>query len=205
MQKLEMDIIDEQIDTLGKAFMGMTLGCVRCHDHKFDPITQEDYYAMAAIFRSTRSLAPEKMGSIKFWYEHSLATPEQLEEKKKFDEALKAKKAEAREIHCGRAERGESGAAKAGGGLSRRRGTACRRSRRWRLPMCCLWPGRMSWMPISCLLCRQFLDRQPDDHPIFSRWRELAAKQDADGIREHYAPLFAEALELEERVRLTTR
>ncbi len=72
----------------------MTLGCARCHDHKFDPITQEDYYALAAIFRSTRSLAAEKMGAIKFWYEHSLATPEQLEAKKKFDADLKAKKAE---------------------------------------------------------------------------------------------------------------
>ena len=92
MQKLEMDIIDEQIDTIGKAFMGMTLGCVRCHDHKFDPIRQEDYYAMAAIFRSTRSLATEKMGAIKFWYEHSLATPEQLEAKKKFDEAAQSAK-----------------------------------------------------------------------------------------------------------------
>ncbi len=94
MQKLEMDIIDEQLDTIGKAFMGMTLGCARCHDHKFDPITQEDYYAMAGIFRSTRSIAAEKMGAIKFAYEHSLATPEQLEEKKKFDADLKAKKAE---------------------------------------------------------------------------------------------------------------
>ncbi len=93
LRKLEMDIIDEQIDTAGKAFLGMTLGCVRCHDHKFDPITQEDYYALAAIFRSTRSLAPEK-GTIKYWYEHSLATPEQLEEKKKFDAEVKAKKAE---------------------------------------------------------------------------------------------------------------
>jgi len=35
---MEMDIIDEQIDTIGKAFLGMTLGCARCHDHKFDPI-----------------------------------------------------------------------------------------------------------------------------------------------------------------------
>ena len=94
MQKLEMDIIDEQMDTLGKAFMGMTLGCARCHDHKFDPVAQEDYYAMAAIFRSTRSLSAEKIGVIKLWHEHSLATPQQLEEKKKFDAELKVRKAE---------------------------------------------------------------------------------------------------------------
>ncbi len=50
---LEMDIADEQVDTLGKAFMGMTLGCARCHDHKFDPIPTREYYAMAGIFKST--------------------------------------------------------------------------------------------------------------------------------------------------------
>ena len=50
------EVIDEQIDTLGKAFMGMTIGCARCHDHKFDPIPTSDYYAMAGIFKSTQSL-----------------------------------------------------------------------------------------------------------------------------------------------------
>lgn len=53
---LEMDVIDEQLDTLGKAFLGLTIGCARCHDHKFDPIPQADYYAMAGILRSTRTL-----------------------------------------------------------------------------------------------------------------------------------------------------
>jgi len=35
--KMEMDIIDEQLDTVGRVFMGLTIGCARCHDHKFDP------------------------------------------------------------------------------------------------------------------------------------------------------------------------
>ncbi len=55
-QQLRFDIIDEQLDTLGKVFMGQTIGCARCHDHKFDPIPQRDYYAMAGIFASTRTL-----------------------------------------------------------------------------------------------------------------------------------------------------
>ena len=47
-----MEVVDEQITTLGKAFLGMTIGCARCHDHKFDPIPTTDYYALAGIFRS---------------------------------------------------------------------------------------------------------------------------------------------------------
>lgn len=48
-----MDNIDEQIDTLGKAVLGLTVSCARCHDHKFDPIPTTDYYALAGIFHST--------------------------------------------------------------------------------------------------------------------------------------------------------
>jgi hypothetical protein len=55
-QQLRFDIIDEQLDTIGKVFLGQTVGCARCHDHKFDPIPQRDYYAMAGIFSSTRTL-----------------------------------------------------------------------------------------------------------------------------------------------------
>jgi hypothetical protein len=55
-QQLRFDIIDEQIETVGRAFLGQTLGCARCHDHKFDPVSQRDYYALAGIFASTRTL-----------------------------------------------------------------------------------------------------------------------------------------------------
>lgn len=53
---LTMEVVDEQIDTIGRAFLGMTIGCARCHDHKFDPIPTKDYYALAGIFRSTKTL-----------------------------------------------------------------------------------------------------------------------------------------------------
>lgn len=71
--KLEMDLIDEQIDTIGKSLMGMTLGCARCHSHKFDPIPTEDYYALAAIFKSTRTM--DDLKTIAKWHESSVATP----------------------------------------------------------------------------------------------------------------------------------
>lgn len=49
------DVVDEQIDTTTKTFLGLTVACSRCHDHKFDPILTSDYYALASIFSSTRS------------------------------------------------------------------------------------------------------------------------------------------------------
>jgi Protein of unknown function (DUF1549)/Protein of unknown function (DUF1553)/Planctomycete cytochrome C len=48
-----MDVVDEQIDVSTQAFLSLTVGCARCHDHKFDPIPTKDYYALAGIFRST--------------------------------------------------------------------------------------------------------------------------------------------------------
>ncbi len=49
----KLDVIDEQIDATTRAFLGLTVSCARCHDHKFDPIPTKDYYAIAGIFRST--------------------------------------------------------------------------------------------------------------------------------------------------------
>lgn len=54
-QKFMADLVDEQIDTTTRAFLATTVACARCHDHKFDPIPQADYYAMAGIFRSTET------------------------------------------------------------------------------------------------------------------------------------------------------
>ncbi len=55
-RKVMLDILDEQIDVTARAFMGVTLACARCHDHKFDPLTQKDYYALAGILKSTRTM-----------------------------------------------------------------------------------------------------------------------------------------------------
>ncbi len=50
----EMRRVDNQIDVFSKTFLGLTVGCARCHDHKFDPITARDYYALAGYLRSSR-------------------------------------------------------------------------------------------------------------------------------------------------------
>jgi cytochrome c553 len=86
--KMQMDIIDEQIDTVGRTFMGMTLGCARCHDHKFDPISTEDYYSLAGIFKSTKTM--ENFTVVAKWQERPLGTPDAIEhqfaQQKKIDD-----------------------------------------------------------------------------------------------------------------------
>ena len=55
-KKIRYETISDWVDTTGAAFMGLTFGCARCHDHKFDPLTQRDYYAMQAIFSGSREI-----------------------------------------------------------------------------------------------------------------------------------------------------
>ncbi|MFN3653326.1 MAG: PSD1 and planctomycete cytochrome C domain-containing protein [Armatimonadota bacterium] len=91
-EKMLIDIVDEQLDTTGKAFMGLTLGCARCHDHKFDPISTEDYYALAGIFKSTKSM--ESLVTIAKWWENPIPTPEDLARKAEHEKRVAAIRAE---------------------------------------------------------------------------------------------------------------
>lgn len=52
--KAAADELDDRVDTLTRGFLGLTVSCARCHDHKFDPIPQQDYYSLAGIFQSSR-------------------------------------------------------------------------------------------------------------------------------------------------------
>ena len=75
-KQLEMDVVDEQLDTLGKAFLAQTIGCARCHDHKFDPIPTRDYYSMAGILRNVKSL---EHANVSKWTERPLPLEEAQE------------------------------------------------------------------------------------------------------------------------------
>jgi hypothetical protein len=88
--KMEMDIVDEQLDTIGRGLIGLTMGCARCHDHKFDPIAQKDYYALAGIFKSTRAM--ESFTKIAKWNENLIATAEEIRQKEKHDQEIKEQK-----------------------------------------------------------------------------------------------------------------
>ncbi|MEM9382984.1 MAG: DUF1549 domain-containing protein, partial [Planctomycetota bacterium] len=54
-RQFALDMVDEQIDAVSQGMLGLTLACARCHDHKFDPVPIEDYYALAGIFLSTET------------------------------------------------------------------------------------------------------------------------------------------------------
>jgi hypothetical protein len=75
-KQLDMDVVDEQLDTIGKAFLGQTLGCARCHDHKFDPVPTRDYYAMAGILKNSQTL---KHANVSEWLEAALPVEPELE------------------------------------------------------------------------------------------------------------------------------
>src|SRR6185312_9741917 len=84
---MQMDLVDQQIEKVGKTFLGMTLNCARCHDHKFDPITLRDYYGLAGIFSSTESTYKEQRG---VWSSVTkLPLPETLEQFTQREAALR--------------------------------------------------------------------------------------------------------------------
>jgi hypothetical protein len=76
-EKLHLDTVDEQLDTIGKSMLGLSLGCARCHDHKFDPVSQRDYYALAGFLRSTEIVMGTRNGCVNVasWVEQPLPQP----------------------------------------------------------------------------------------------------------------------------------
>lgn len=87
-RQLRMDVVDEQLDTLSRAFLAQTITCARCHDHKFDPIPTRDYYALAGILRNTRTL---EHANVSKWLEFPLpADPDREEILRKHESAVAA-------------------------------------------------------------------------------------------------------------------
>jgi hypothetical protein len=87
--KMQMDIVDEQVDTIGKAYLGLTLGCARCHDHKYDPLPMADYYSLAGIFKSTKSML--NFNVVASWNERPLGSPAALQQHAEQKQRIAAK------------------------------------------------------------------------------------------------------------------
>jgi hypothetical protein len=87
-----IDIVDEQIDTVSRTMLGLTIGCARCHDHKFDPIAARDYYSLAGIFYSTKSMANREF--VSQWMERSLPSKDITARRAEHQQKIDAAKAE---------------------------------------------------------------------------------------------------------------
>ena len=125
--KMEADHIDTQVIKIGTAFLGMTLGCARCHDHKFDPVGMEDYYAIAGILNSSPS--SHKMPDMGVWStlnttvlpESPLQLAERRNREAETEKRIASLKSE-REKLAGEKEEIEKRLAKAGSSESRDQG-----------------------------------------------------------------------------------
>src|SRR3954454_7605409 len=94
--RLRLEMVDEMVNTTTQAFMGLSVACARCHDHKFDPIPTSDYYALGGIFRSTRVVG--EFGE--FWRDgrtrllRPLAMPDEVATNDRVEQSVAQKKAQ---------------------------------------------------------------------------------------------------------------
>ncbi len=96
-KKMFYDFVDEQVATTSRAFLGLTLDCARCHDHKFDPLLQKDYYAMAGIFASSKAFADWK-AHVSVMYRPPLVGKAEWDKWEASQRQIKAKRAEIEQI-----------------------------------------------------------------------------------------------------------
>ena len=188
--KLTMDTIDEQLDTIGKAFMGMTLGCARCHDHKFDPIKQRDYYALAAILKGTKTFGDSNFGAIKHWNEISYANPQEKEQLKAIDAQIAEKNGAWNKLKSeaiGKLR--EQVRKQAADYLS----VASKLTSEATLNEWAQVGEELKLHPRVLANSRRYLDNHRQE-PLFAKWHELAGHGDHQAIRDYYQELFERAL-----------
>ncbi|MGE3804528.1 MAG: DUF1553 domain-containing protein [Gemmataceae bacterium] len=99
--RLKYDQIDDRIDTLSRTFLGLTVACARCHDHKFDPISTKDYYALAGVIASTDYVeAPLASAEVVAAHDRAQAAVKAREDelKKFLDDEAKRLKVDAKKV-----------------------------------------------------------------------------------------------------------
>jgi hypothetical protein len=88
-EKMMTDIVDDQVDVTSRALLGVTLACARCHDHKFDPFSQKDYYGLAGIFFRTHFLpSPGSPASGAPLVTTPVASPKQIQFRQEYDRRM---------------------------------------------------------------------------------------------------------------------
>jgi hypothetical protein len=171
--------------------LGLTLGCARCHDHKFDPIHQADYYALAAIFKSTKTFADSNTGASKHWYEHLLADESEIAAIKKFDDQINEKNKVATDY--------KNQAVEALRQHARAHATEyLMAATQVNLEMTLADVARVAAAydlhPRILHHCRRHLHFNTDD-PVLAPWREFSGEDRIRKVEAFYRPLFTSALQ----------
>lgn len=104
-EESRIDYVIDRVNTTGTVWLGLTLGCVQCHSHKFDPISQRDYYAMSAFFNSIDEDGRAGMKAKPYLDFESQAVAGRIEEMSEFVEQRKRTEAKEREAAMQRFER----------------------------------------------------------------------------------------------------
>lgn len=188
--KLTMDTIDEQLDTIGKAFMGMTLGCARCHDHKFDPIKQRDYYALAAILKGTKTFGDSNFGAIKHWNEISYANQQEKEQLKAIDAQIAEKNGAWNKLKSEAIGKLREQVRKQAADYL---AVASKLTSEATLNEWAQVGEELKLHPRVLANSRRYLDNHRQE-PLFAKWHELAGHGDHQAIRDYYQELFERAL-----------
>lgn len=94
--KIRYETFTDWVDTTGAAFMGLTMSCARCHDHKFDPLTQQDYFGLQAIFAGSKQVRefvvpPMSVADYHQHYPRVIAVDESRRAVRLFDERVKGR------------------------------------------------------------------------------------------------------------------
>ena len=88
----QSETLDDRVDTVARGLLGLTIACARCHDHKFDPIPQQDYYSLAGVFHNTRNVDQALPGTPKEVIERYTAAKKAVAELEKQISLKKEKK-----------------------------------------------------------------------------------------------------------------
>ena len=101
-RRMRYETLTDWVDTTGSVFLGLTFGCARCHDHKFDPITQTDYFAMQAIFAGSKEvevplMTAMEIGDTRQAYPKILAIDEARKRYRRYEQKTAGRKLTAEE------------------------------------------------------------------------------------------------------------
>lgn len=155
------DIIDDQIDTVSRGFLGLTVACARCHDHKYDPVSTADYYSLYGVFASSE--APQEL---------PLTVNSIAPEAKEFEKQASAKRDEIRSFRDKQFELlSETARQRVGDYLER---VATTRPDPLETAIFFLSLAPEDLRPPIIARVRKYIDQKAtDDDPVFGIWHDL--------------------------------